>query len=195
MDKTIIQAIGHFLSNYESDLIYISRFQDYKNGYFEPIDYCKKEEGSFYKFLIEFKVIRSIKKGDSIKLLNGTGRWINGDNPNCVDSFADHLKQIGLTRGSSKSMVSKIFFLNNPTEIIPMDRLTRESLNLRQNDYAKYQEKLEGFKQNNSETISDMMSYVETFLPSIHKDYREINKLEVIAKNRMIDKLLWTMGS
>jgi hypothetical protein len=124
MYKHHIQAIGHFLSSYDNDLRYISKFNDYKKGKLKASKYIKKEDGSFYKFLIEFKVIRNIPKGKSLDLLIQTKHWIDGDNPNDVDSFAEHLKNSGLSYKLLKSMASKVLFLNNPEEIIPMDKLT-----------------------------------------------------------------------
>lgn len=195
MNRHQIQAIGHFLSSYDNDLKYISKFQDFKNGNLKPAQYVKKVDGSFYKFLIEFRVIRNIPKGQSLELLKQTKHWIDGDNPNEVDSFAKHLQNTGLSPKLLKSMASKVLFLNNPEEIIPMDTMTRKSLSVRKNIYAIYFEKLENFKANNSKILQEMMLQVEPLISQIHVKYKTIENLDTVAQNRMVDKLLWTIRS
>lgn len=193
MNKHHIQAIGHFLSSYENDLRYISKFQDYKKGKLKPSKYIKKEDSSFYKFLIEFKVIRSIPKGTTIALLRKTKEWIATKQSNDVDLFAQTLKTEGITRNDSRSLASKILFLNNPVKIIPMDTLTRKALSVRQNNYSIYRDKLHSFKTENKKILQDMMLQVEPLFSQIHKKYPTINNLDTIAQNRMVDKLLWTV--
>ena len=192
MNKFQIEAIGHLLSTYHNDLRYISYFQDFKLGFISPDAYVKKEDGSFYKFLIEFKVIRNIPKGTTIKLLMETRSWINGEQPNNVDGFAEHLKEVGLTHKLLKSMASKVLLLNNPWEIIPMDRLTRATLGERKNNYDDYLNKLEAFKSEHQKLIQSMVDYTKPLTDTIHRDYQNLKSLDIIAKNRMIDKFLWS---
>lgn len=194
MNKNQIEAVGHFLAYYESDLKYISNFQSFKRGEICSKDFVKKENGSFYKFLIEFKVIRNIPKGISIKVLKETENWIENNKNNKVNAFADHLKNIGLTRNSNRSLVSKIFFLDNPWEIITMDTLTRKALLLKENDYKLYKEKINNYEQENTPEIDELVSYIEPFIKIIHRDFENIRDLDTILKNRLIDKLLWTTG-
>ncbi|RZK07562.1 MAG: hypothetical protein EOO43_21580 [Flavobacterium sp.] len=106
-----IQAIGHFLSYYRSDLIYINQFQDFKRGNISAENYIKKDIGSFYSFLIEFRVVRNFPSGTVHKLLAETAEWIKTAEADNVDLFAAKLANEGLTRGNLMvSMASKILF-------------------------------------------------------------------------------------
>lgn len=67
-----IQAIGNFLTYYRTDLNYIRKFQDFKNGKITAENYVKKDVGSFYSFLIEFRVVRNFPSGTVDKLLDET---------------------------------------------------------------------------------------------------------------------------
>ena len=141
-----IESIGNFLTYYRADLYYIKQFQDFKEGKISADDYIKKEAGSFYSFLIDFRVVRNFPSGTVDKLLAETSLWIkNGDSDN-VDLFAEKLANSGLTRGKiMASMASKILFLNNPWHIIPMDSLARKTLNQKQNKYSVYNKNIETF--------------------------------------------------
>ena len=57
-----IKSIGNFLSTYYSDLNYVRQFQDFKNERLTSTEYLKKSTGTFYQFLIEFRVMRNVKK-------------------------------------------------------------------------------------------------------------------------------------
>ena len=114
METKHIQAIGNFLSYYETDLAYIKSFQDFKN----KKGNVNNQSGSFYSFLVEFRVIRNFVKGEVDDLLIQTYDWITSDYPDDVDKFARKLSSTKLTRGNVMgSMASKILFLNNPWEI------------------------------------------------------------------------------
>ena len=192
MKKNQISAIGQFLAYYENDLRYILNFQKFKAGKIQAEDYVKKEEGSFYKFVIEFKIVRNFPKGTAIDILNKTKDWINSKQADDVDLFAQNLKIEGYTRGDSRSLASKILFLNNPWEIIPMDRLTRATLGVKNNNYDDYLYKLKAFESKNQKHIQSMVDYIKPLIDIIHKNYQDLNDLNIIAKNRMIDKLLWS---
>ena len=92
------------------------------------------------------------------------------------------------------SMASKILFLNNPWEIIPMDSLARKTLKQNPNNYTIYQTNLEEFKNINKEIIKESIEYTRPLANIIHTEFTELDNLDKIFENRMIDKLLWTSG-
>ncbi len=192
METKHIQAIGNFLSYYETDLAYIKSFQDFKN----KKGNVNNQSGSFYSFLVEFRVIRNFVKGKVDDLLIQTYDWITSDYPDDVDKFAQKLSSTKLTRGNVMgSMASKILFLNNPWEIIPMDRLARQTLKVRQNEYFIYKEKLQDFKEANRILLQDCLGKIEPFATFIENKFNnDLQDLEIIRANRMIDKILWTLG-
>jgi len=196
MTSTQIQSIGNFLAYYKTDLNYIRRFQDFKSNPDTASEYIKKDIGSFYSFLIEFRVVRNFTKGSADKLLDETLSWINSKDTNNVDLFAEKLSQSNLTKGKvTTSMASKILFLNNPWEIIPMDQLARKTLNQKENKYFIYNENLQQFRANNEQILENCLDHIKPLITLIHNDFNDLNKIEIICKNRIVDKLLWTMGN
>ncbi|UUF16894.1 MULTISPECIES: hypothetical protein [Flavobacterium] len=196
MTSTQIQSIGNFLAYYKTDLNYIKRFQYFKLNPNVASEYIKKDIGSFYSFLIEFRVVRNFKSGSVDKLLEETLVWINSKNSNDVDLFAERLAQSNLTRGKvTTSMASKILFLNNPWEIIPMDRLARKTLNQKENNYSIYNKNLIQFQEYNEHIFEKCLDHIRPLITLIHNDFSNLDKLDIICKNRITDKLLWTMGN
>ena len=196
MTSTQIQSIGNFLAYYKTDLGYIKRFQNFKINPNLASEYIKKDIGSFYSFLIEFRVVRNFTSGSVDKLLDETLLWINSKEANNVDLFAEKLSQSNLTRGKvTTSMASKILFLNNPWEIIPMDRLARKTLKQKENKYSIYNDNLLEFRRNNDPAFENCLEFIKPLTTLIHNDFNDLSKLEVICKNRIVDKLLWTMGN
>ena len=189
-----IQAIGNLLSYYYHDLKYIEMFQEFKKDKVSSVDYIKRENYTFYSFLIEFKVIRNIEKGKVDKLLQETFDFINGDTPDDVDKFAERLSQTELTRGNlMSSLASKILFLNNPWRIIPMDTLTRYALRQKENKYSVYEFNLSRFRVDNDKIIKDCIEFIRPLKPDMESELiGKINDLESVCENRIIDKLLWS---
>lgn len=196
MESFQIQSIGNFLAYYKTDLNYIKKFQEFKSNPSLASEYITKEIGSFYSFLIEFRVVRNFTNGATDKLLDETLLWINSKDPDNVDAFAEKLAQTTLTRGKiMSSMASKILFLNNPWEITPMDSLARKTLEQKENKYVIYKNNLNRFREINDLTFEKCLDYTKPLTTLIHKDFNELEKLDVICKNRFVDKLLWTMGN
>jgi hypothetical protein len=124
-----IKAIGEFLRNYQTDLEYIVKFRRFMNGEISSKNYTSKEQGSFYRFLIEFRIARCIPQGSTEELLMLIKKWCSGQRSDDIDAFAQHLKINGISRGATlNSLASKVLFLNNPYSIIPMDTLARKTL-------------------------------------------------------------------
>ncbi|PKB17954.1 hypothetical protein [Flavobacterium sp. 5] len=189
-----IQAIGNFLTYYRTDLNYINQFQNFKKGKISPEEYIKKDAGSFYSFLIEFRVVRNFPSGTVNKLLAETSLWIKNNESDNVDLFAEKLSETITNKKIMTSMASKILFLNNPWEIIPMDSLARKTLNQKENKYSIYKNKLIGFKNNNESIFENSLKYTNSLTDIIHNEFNDLENLSVICRNRIVDKLLWTMG-
>jgi len=176
MTRENIQAAGNFLSTYYSDLNYIQNFHNYKSDQLSTADYTSKETGTFYSFVIEFKIVRNFSKGSVDKLLKETIKWVNGKQADNVDLFADRLCQAGLTRGHTMtSLASKILFLNNPWIILPMDSLVRQALNQKDKLYSNYAVNLLTFKKENRDIIENCMRHVAPLTAIIEKDFKRFN--------------------
>jgi hypothetical protein len=189
-----IKSIGNFLSTYNSDLNYIRQFQNFKSDRLTTADYLKKSTGTFYQFLIEFRVMRNVKKEKVGELLTETKTWIAGSAAINVDKFARHLCDRGLTHEKiMTSLSSKILFLNDPWTIFPFDNLAKKSLGQRTNIYSDYIPRMEKFKKENLDFAIETFESMKTYLNDIESSYKnDLRDLETIRLNRFIDKLLWT---
>jgi hypothetical protein len=196
MTKEQIQATGNFLISYHNDLNYIKKFRDFKENKISENEYIEKKYGTFYSFLIEFRVARNFSQGMVDKLLEETYSFVNGKYPNDVDLFAENLAKSNLTRGKvMASMASKILFLNNPWEIIPMDTLARKTLNQKENKYKTYEKNLEIYREQNKTVIENCIIFTKPLTEIVNKEFEnKIENLNKISENRIIDKLLWSIG-
>ena len=189
-----VKTIGNFLSTYYTDLDYIRNFQRFKENKISASDYLKKDTGTFYQFLIEFRVIRNVNKSKVADLLKETKAWTNGVNSNDVDKFAKHISRQGITHEKiMTSLASKILFLNDPWTIFPFDNLAKRSLNQRTNEYADYIPRIEKYKIENEYFTKMTFKTIDIYLKSIEKEFKgELKDLSTIRQNRFTDKLLWT---
>ena len=106
------------------------------------------------------------------KLLEQTYSFVNGRYPNDVDLFAENLAMSNLTRGKiMASLASKILFLNNPWEIIPMDTLARKTLNQKVNKYKTYEKNLEIYREQNKLVIENCINYTKPLTEIINKGF------------------------
>jgi len=194
MKKEQIQVIGNFLMYYYEDLKYIKMFQDFKANKIPLKDYVAKNKGTFYFFLIEFKVTRNFTKGKTDKLLLETIEFIENNNADNVDRFAERLSETDLTRGNkTTSLASKILFLNNPWNIIPMDTLTRKALKQNENNYSIYKVNLDKYRHKNKTIIEECLHYAKPLATIIECEFSDkLKDLNIIRENRIVDKLLWT---
>ena len=191
-----IQSLGFLLSTYESDLNYMLQFQQWKqSGFADSEAYALKTTGSLKAFIDEFRVARNINKDNTLGLLNETQTWlISTENQNDVAAFELHLKAKGITHGKvATSMASKILFLNNPGEILPIDTLTKKALKYKEKDYKGYSVVLADFIQNNREQLTEELNSVLPHLINIETAFKnKLYDLETIRFNRYVDKILWT---
>lgn len=196
MTSQQIKAIGFFLAFYESDLIYIANFSRFKKKLNPDIvEYTAKGDHTFYSFLSEFKVARNVKKDHTKKLLKITLEWINTKHYNNPDLFADKLRSEKITHEKKMtSLASKILFLNNPQEILPIDNRVRESVNQGSNLYKDYLPLVKQFKINRLKEFTECLKYIETSATVIEKPFKsELANIRAIRSNRLLDKLLWSI--
>lgn len=190
-----IKSLGYFLAEYESDLFYISQFKKFREGKINKEEYLKKEKGTLQKFIIDFKVARNIQKEEVDAFLINLIQFLKTENCNDVDFLAKLIKGKNITHGKiMTSLCSKVLFLNNPYEIIPIDTLARKTLNCKKNNYSEFKMKLNVFSDKHNTKIDFYLNSIEKHILEIEKKY-DLEKIEIIRKNRYIDKLLWTQSS
>ncbi len=190
------KVIGEFLRYYESDLEYIVNFRRFIAGEISIADYSSKTQGSFYSFLIEFKIARNIVQGAALELLLMTKEWCLKESCDDIDAFAKNLKAVGISRGATlSSLASKVLFLNNPWEILPMDALARKSLGQKNNLYSEFRKKVEIFRKDRKESLNHLSKEVTPLVIGIESYVKKsLPQVEAIRRNRLTDKMLWIMG-
>jgi hypothetical protein len=196
MDLKQIIATGVFLQFYSSDLSYILNFQRFKINENIEQQLCK-EPGTLKSFLDEFRVARNFKKEKTSKLFELTLKWAKRSNCDDVDGFAKYLMQHHVTDGSLPlSLASKILFLNNPWEILPLDSRAKNAVGLKTNSYSSYLSLVANFRKENAKLINTNLAYLQQYFLEVEKDFKKpLFKIEIIRENRFIDKLLWTLGN
>ncbi len=199
MTRSTIVALGHFLATYESDLTYIQNFQLHRQGNLTSREFASNTQGMFYDILVKYKVIRNFNKGETDKLLKHTNVWLDLEDHNKkdVDGFAQYLKCKKLTRdGTMTSLASKILFLNDPYEILPLDRQAKKSVGQRgDNLYATYSEKIIDNRIKNATLIKKICGTLKPYINIIEKPFLEdFPNILTIRQNRILDKLLWANG-
>lgn len=106
------------------------------------------------------------------------------------------LAKTNLTRGiTTTSLASKVFFLNNPWTVIPMDSQTRKAFGQKENKYSIYKTHLDKFRQTDKSDIKECLEFIKPLTAIIDRNYiGKIKDIKTICENRIIDKLLWTKG-
>lgn len=193
---TFKQALDSFLTYYRLDLDFINNFQLFKNGSIDSNDYIINLPGTFKAFLNEFKIARCLEKTKTSQLLILTSRWISGQNPDNVDSFAKYLAVNNLTHGKiMTSLASKILFLNNPWHITPLDSRVKKALGLQHNIYSEYLPLFHDFITQNQAEIKYYLDIARPQLEITEQSLKtKLGDLEQIRKNRFVDKILWIKG-
>jgi hypothetical protein len=197
----LVKASGYFLSTYHADLVYISRFKEWKGGSISDVEYHKE----FYDFLKKYGVIRTVNgKGSVQPLLLKTKEWI--DNPinvndvdklNDVDKFTGTLREPDITKNHIVSLASKVLFLNDPCRVFPMDSRAKNAINYSKNNYKQYSDELESFatKYNINKEIKDCLNRISSLVEIVEQDFKnKFKQIETIRNNRFKDTLLWTLG-
>ena len=77
-----------------------------------------------------------------------------------------------------------------------MDRYTKITLNLRNTTYENYLKKLKEYERFIEEEIQHNLNYLKPYYEVIENEFEnEIKDIEIIRRNRFIDKVLWIKGS
>ena len=192
-DVTYFKALGNLLTYYYSDLIYIKNFQLFKKGSIDKDSYSIVTPGTFKAFLNEYGIARNIVIDSTRLLLEITIQWITTENPYDVDGFAVFLKKRGLTQGKLvTSLASKVLFLNDPLQILPMDTRTRKAVGLKENCYKDYLILVNQFKKQNEDQIIEKIKIIDKPLTIIESNFKGITKDNNLLRfNRFVDKILW----
>jgi hypothetical protein len=159
-------------------------------------EYLQKSTGTFKSFINEFRVARNVEKSKTKELLESTIEWI-GKNENVeVDNFAEFLNIKGITHGKiMTSLASKILFLNDPWNFLPIDNLVKKAVGLKRNKYNLYELEVTKFKSTNLSEMNKCLESVEKHLKIIETPFqKKISNIKVIRQNRFLDKVLWTIG-
>lgn len=196
MDNTLIKALGFLLSTYESDLNYFAKFIEFSERKISFDLYVQKAEGTFKNFIDEFRVARNTKKVFTPALLETTLEWYRKAQTTDVDGFALAIKEGGLTHGKvATSLSSKVMFLMNPWEVIPLDRYAKAALKHRTNNYGEYIIRLQDFQRAYSTNIQEALNQVEGMLEVVESRFAgQLKNLGKIRENRLVDKWLWVKG-
>ncbi len=194
MDNKQIAAVGFLLSTYEGDLNYFANFARFSNGEISSENYCQKAEGTFKNFINEYRVARNTRKGSTSVLLNCALDWRQKGQAIDVDGFALNIKK--LTHGKvATSLASKIMYLMNPVEVLPVDSRVRAAFQLRSNNYVAYLAEVRKFKEDHEAEIRQSLETVARMLEIIESPFvGKIRDLEKIRENRFVDKWLWVKG-
>ena len=195
IDLEAIESLGHLLAYYKSDLEYIAQFNLFKNNQITIDDYLVRGKG-FQEFINEFRVARNIKKDRVKDLLEFIKNSILHEDDWTVDKFAKEMKNRKLTHENKvmKVLASKIFFLNQPDKIVPMDSLNKKAFGLQENKYESFENKINGFINENCELLSAYLDSVEDYLTKIENNVNIGMDFEKYRINRFTDKYLWVKG-
>ncbi len=192
-----VKAIGNFLSTYYTDLLYIRNFQRYKQGKFPKLEYLKKGSGTFYQFLIEFRIMRNVDKNKVPEFLSETLWCVKGSTLDNVDGFASHLKNTGITHNKlPTSLASKILFLNNPLAIKLYDNQAKRALRYKGMNYKEFLELVRTFGLKHRSIAGSSFKIISLYLELIESQFgTEIKDVNQIRFNRFIDKLAWLLNT
>ena len=113
-----------------------------------------------------------------------------------VDAFAEEIKNKKLTHKDKVMTVlaSKIFFLNQPDKIIPMDSFNKKPFGLKGNKYEDFEIKINGFINENGKILSAYLDNVRDYLIKIENSVNIKMDFEKYRINRFTDKYLWVKG-
>ncbi len=117
------------------------------------IEYCYETDGIFKKFINDYQVARNAKKDSTRDLLECAWEWFQKGETKDVDGFARTIKKKELTHGLAISPSSKIMFLMNPWEVMPLDKRAKVTVGYKGNNYADYLVKVEYFRQEHEKEI------------------------------------------
>ena len=189
-----IAALGEFLMNYESDLVYIQEFQEiFKNPKID-IDFVCNKDGIFHQFLIEFKIARNFKKGLQKDVFLLCRNYINKNKNNLSpDKLSDQFKNKKSIGKRLLSLSSKVIAFYDSENYIPMDSLNRKAINSKIYTYKNFNLAVEEMKKDSNFMLQ--IKQMDAIVAPLVKDFEHLSGLKgynfkKIRQNRLIDKLL-----
>jgi hypothetical protein len=196
MNAEQVMATGFLLSTYESDLDYFATFIRFSKKEISLHDYAHKAKGTFKNFINEYRVARNTKKDLTSKLLAYSLDWYEQGRTKDVDDFALMIQGMDLTHGKlATSLSSKIMYLMNPWEVMPLDIRAKRALKHRTNIYKDYFGEIERFRLEHEKDIRQNLATISEMLDIIERPYvGTVNNLKRIRENRFVDKWLWVRG-
>jgi hypothetical protein len=189
-----IKAIGQFLAFYESDLNYIKRFQEFKDN--ADFRFLNEGEYSFTSFIAEFRIARNISLNTRKEALKLVKKWCKSSSCDDVDGLSQKFKLTKYSHDKGPlSFSSKILFLNNPYNILPLDRYGKKTLGLKYGaSYQDYITAVDVFKEENKYLLNKSLNQIKDMVITVEKGFAELSQIEGIRYNRFTDKLLWVCG-
>ena len=194
MQKIITKAIGNLLLNYESDLEYIKAFQEWKKADTKTL---KDSQHRMYQFLTEYNVRRWLNNADYSTLLNII-RKLSPENPNDFVSQLEGEISKSLTK-KLQSLSSKVGMLYNHEIFLPIDKYVKIACfgNLNYHTYEDYLIAVENImkKPAYQSMLDETLRIVTPLVQDIEQSCGQLPfDFETVRRNRMIDKILWTLG-
>lgn len=188
VNRIEVETLGNFLMNYSSDLSYIKAFHNWKTNGFKDSSYFDQEDFSLKNFLIEYKLLRFLKKEKQNELFIKISEYFIKQKEIDVVKFAKCLSE-----RNEISMASKILFLHSPEKIIIYDKYAKIGIDFKGNSYELFVSKVTSNSHKYNETIIKLFGQIPKSICVIEKEILNID-CSKIRQNRLIDKLFWTMG-
>jgi hypothetical protein len=181
--------------NYESDLNYIKKFQEWKLDNFSDNKYLQEnEEFGLFNFLTEFKVYKGFitEQRNSINLK--IKKYLIKNSALNVDEFAKKI----VDDKNLESMASKVAMLYDPIKYLPLDRYAKYAC-FETNKYCTYQDFIARAKQMQKNELKEIVKVIDEIIHPLIKPIESTIKLKglnikLIRENRILDKVLWTKG-
>ena len=183
-----VETLGNFLMNYPSDLSYIKSFQNWKSNGFKDPNYLLVEDYSLKNFLVEYNLLRFIKKEEHNKLFKKISDYFIQDKEIDVVKFAKSLSE-----RNEISMASKILFLYDPEKTIIYDKFAKIGVDFNGNSYEQFISKVKNNCQKYNETITKLTEQLPKSVYALEKEILTVDCCK-IRQNRLTDKLFWTIG-
>lgn len=196
MNVKHIEALGHFLAFYESDLRYFFNFKLFKDGKISNINYLNSLDHSFLDFLGEYGVARCIPATKKKDFLKKAKKWLVKNHMSIdVDSFAQYMKPMTSGNKIMTSLCSKVLMLNAPNLIFPIDAYTKKALKVKTNRYNDYHQKVLEFQAKIKPELQDLISTVQSYIENIEAPFvKRLPDIKNIRELRLMDKILWCIG-
>lgn len=183
-------TIRTFNWTYYGDLFYFAAFKA------EKINNNQGDFEFFNDFLYEYRVSRNVSYKDvAWNIFKSSAK--RNLTPKTIDELALKYAETNKNEKVNKltSLSSKLAMLLQPDKIIPMDSINKKAINHNQNHYESFAKKVDAFRAENDQTIQELMKSINPRAETIESMYsHKLDHLEQIRENRLVDKLLLSIG-